>query len=93
MRSAPRRAAKRDMNESAIVEALRDAGYLVSEGGWICDLIVYDPNNGGRLFLLEVKAPKGRLTPLQEGAIEQGWPIKVVRSVEDAFNALDGAGG
>jgi hypothetical protein len=87
MRSAPRRAQRRDTNESAIVEALRDAGYLVSEGGWICDLIVYDPN-ADRTHLLEVKAPKGKLTPLQEGAIEQGWPIRVVRSVADAFDAL-----
>ena len=89
MRAHPRRAAKRDSNESAIVEALRDAGYLVSEGGWICDLIVYDPNED-RTHLLEVKGPKGRLTPLQDKAIEQGWPIRVVRSVEEAFEAIGG---
>ena len=92
MRGQPRRAQKRDQNESVIVEALRDAGFLVSEGGWICDLIVYDPNED-RTHLLEVKGPKGKLTPLQTGAIEQGWPIRVVRSVEEAFEAGDPAGG
>ena len=92
MRGQPRRAQKRDSVEAPIVEALRNAGYLVSEGGWICDLIVYDRSED-RTHLLEVKGPKGKLTPLQEGAIEQGWPIRVVRSVEDALNAVDTAGG
>lgn len=92
MRQAPRRAARRDIAEAPIVKALRDAGYLVTEAGWLADLLVYDPAKD-RLTLLEVKAPKGKLTPTQESAIAQGWPVAIVRSVEDAFNALDRAGG
>lgn len=92
MRAHPRRAAKRDSNEAPIVNALRDAGYLVTEAGWIADLLVWDANRE-RMFLLEVKAAKGKLTPLQEDAIAMGWPIRIVRSVEDAFNAVDTAGG
>ena len=96
-RMVPRRDAKRDQNERSIVLALRDAGYLVAEGGWLADLIVYDPNGGadkrGSLHLLEVKAAKGRLTPTQQEAINLGWPIRVVRSVAEAFDALNGAGG
>ena len=87
------RAAKRDAVEPSIVKALRDAGYLVTEGGWLCDLIVFDPVGAGRIHLLEVKSAKGKLTPTQESAIAQGWPVAIVRSVEDAFNALDRAGG
>lgn len=89
MRAHPRRASRRDSVEAPIVNALRDAGFLVSEGGWLCDLIVYDPNED-RTYYLEVKAAKGRLTPTQEGAIEKGWPIRVVRSVEDAFAVVNG---
>jgi len=89
VKSAPRRAQRRDSNEREIVVALCDAGYLVSEGGWLCDLIAYDPNED-RTYLLEVKAPGGRLTPTQEGAIAKGWPIRVVRSVEEAFRACGG---
>lgn len=92
MRAYPRRAAKRDSNEAPIVNALRDAGYLVTEAGWLCDLMCLDPASG-RITLLEVKAAKGKLTPLQEDAIAMGWPIRIVRSVEDAFNAVDTAGG
>ena len=89
MRAHPRRASKRDSNEREIVEALTKNGFLVSEGGWMCDLIVYDPNED-KTYLLEVKGPKGRLTPTQEGAIEKGWPIRVVRSVKEAFEVVNG---
>lgn len=88
VRQHPKRASKRDSIEPSIVKALRDAGYLVTEGGWLCDLIVFDPVGAGRLHLLEVKSARGKLTPTQEGAIKQGWPVRVVRSVEQAFDAL-----
>ena len=82
-----RRAAKRDTVEPAIVEALRDAGYLVTEAGWLCDLMVFDPNSG-RVTLIEVKTGKAKLRPSQQAVIAQGWPVKVVRSVEGAFAAV-----
>ena len=83
----PRRDAKRDHNEKAIVLALRNAGYLVGEGPWFCDLAVYDAN-ADKVFFLEVKSARGKLTPTQVDAIKMGWPIKIVRSVADAFDAL-----
>jgi len=89
VRAHPRRASRRDSNEAVIVDALRKAGFLVSEGGWLCDLIVYDANED-RTHYIEVKGARGRLTPTQEGAIEKGWPIRVVRSVEDAFAVVNG---
>ena len=67
--------------------ALRDAGYLVGEGPWFCDLVAYDAN-ADKVFFLEVKSARGKLTPSQDAAIKMGWPIRVVRSVEDAFDAL-----
>ena len=63
----PRRDAKRDHNEKAIVLALRDAGYLVGEGPWFCDLAVYDAN-ADKVFFLEVKSAHGKLTPTQQAA-------------------------
>ena len=82
---------KRDANERAIVEALRAAGYAVQtlEQGKGCpDLLVCKPYayGDGRLTLLEVKEPGGRLTPAQV-KWHAAWPGKVY-VVHDAAEAL-----
>jgi hypothetical protein len=50
----------------------------------------------GRGVLLEVKSPTGRLTDSQKAlfpALEAvGWPVTVVRSAKEAFDALKAAG-
>ena len=55
-----RRAARRDTNHAALVEALRDAGLAVSDlggvGGGVPDLYV---SRAGRGLWVEIKAPKG----------------------------------
>ncbi|MEY1555306.1 VRR-NUC domain-containing protein [Yoonia sp. R2331] len=59
------------------------------------DLIVLPDAKTGPFFL-EVKAPKGRVSPTQEqvhGMLsERGYPIAVVKSVEDTREFLIGAG-
>ena len=87
--SLHRRAARRDKNESEIVAALVKAGATVvplSAAG--CpDLLC---GFRGSTFLLEVKAEKGRLTPDQLAWHKawEGYPVKVVRSVDDALQAI-----
>ena len=83
-----RRRAKVDSNQEDVVEALRARGYLVlslaSVGGGVPDLLVLEPS-GRRLGLVEVKREKGKLTGDQEQFIAQGWPVTIIRSVEDAL--------
>lgn len=81
-------ARKRDANESAIVDAFRKLGCLVhrvSEKGFP-DLIIWHARTG--LRLVEVKAPRGTLTPAQVAHRADGWPVQIVRSVDDAIDIL-----
>ena len=81
-----RRAAKVDANHEAIVAALRAQGWkvcsLAALGGGVPDLLAHHEYRGWRL--IEVKAGKGKLTALQENFWLKGWPVTIVRSVDDA---------
>jgi hypothetical protein len=86
-----RRAAKRDDNEALIVTALQSAGWTVvrvSDAG-APDLICV---RMGEISLVEVKGPKGTLTPAQGVAFERlnkaGVAVLIVRSPGDALIAL-----
>jgi hypothetical protein len=76
--------ARRDSNESEIVEALVLAGARVLRLDKF-DLLVEADN---RLFMLEVKTKDGQLTKAQQTLLEQGWPLRVVRSIEAALAAI-----
>jgi Holliday junction resolvase len=82
------RAAKVDSNQVEIVSALRKVGCCVMHmhtlGKGVPDILVA---RRGRLWLVEVKGPKGKLTPDQE-AFHAAWPVHVVRSVDDAINLV-----
>ena len=85
------RQAKRDANEQPICEALTKAGCAVlkvSSAG-APDLVVL---KGARVWLMEVKAKDGRLTPAQV-RFRKTWtgpqPL-TVRSVEQALHVLHG---
>ena len=64
---------------------LRRRGCLVvslhTVGRGFPDLLVLIP--GGGLALVEVKSPKGKLTPDQEKFLADGWPVAVVRDEVD----------
>ena len=87
--SIKRYAARRDNNERAIVDALEGVGATVvsiSENG-VPDLLV---GWRGETYLIEVKGKRGKLTPPQEAFIG-GWdgsPVRVVRSVNEALQAI-----
>lgn len=77
-----------DGNHAEIVEALRKSGWqvvsLAAVGDGVPDLLAYRP--GQPLRLLEVKATRGVITRLQEQFMAQGWPITIVRTVDDVLD-------
>jgi len=81
--------AKVDRNHGEIRDALRAKGYLVlslaAVGDGVPDLLVYQPSRA-RFGLVEVKRRTGRLTPGQERFMAQGWPVTILRTVDDALN-------
>jgi len=86
-----RHAAKRDANEPEIVEALELSGWTVipvSDTG-VMDLLCI---RRGVVKLLEVKGPKGKLTPAQEKTFARihaaGGTVHVVRTPAEALHAV-----
>ena len=83
-----RRAAKGDLNQRVIVEALRRVGASVIDlsavGDGCPDLLV---GYRGHTWLVEVKSTRGKLTPAQKvtHAEWNGFPIAVVKTVEEAL--------
>jgi DNA-binding transcriptional regulator PaaX len=77
-----------DGNQTAIVSALRRTGWLVQSlaglGFGVPDLMVYHRATD-RMLLLELKTARGRITPQQRRLLDEGWPILIVRSVEEAL--------
>lgn len=88
-----RRAAKRDANEPAIVQALEAAGAKVWRLSLPLDLLV---GVHGRFYVLEVKL-EGERTPRKDRATQtetiaecqrKGLPVYVVRTPEEALQAI-----
>jgi hypothetical protein len=79
-----------DSTQAEIVDALRRVGAFVWDcsrlGGGFPDLFVAFR---GEAFLLECKAPKGRLTGRErEFALLCPLPVRVVRSADEALAAI-----
>ena len=89
--SLHRRAPRRDSNEREVIDALAAIGAAVLplSGAGVPDLLVA---YRGRLYLLEVKGPKGTLTPEQQATAAMlghaSVPVHVVRNAEDALKAI-----
>ena len=83
-----RYAAKVDGPHAAIRDGLRKLGWLVLDSARMAsggpDLIAVTPEGVVRLF--EVKAPQGRLRPRQQALQAQGWPIRVVTTLDEALD-------
>jgi len=87
-----RRADNPDSNQAEIVDALRSVGCRVDIIGRPFDLLVA---RDGALCLMEVKNPEGK-DKLSKKQIEdiddfayRGVEVTVVRSVDEAFAAID----
>lgn len=78
-----RRAARKDWPQAQIVRALRDIGVdvLVVNQEGVPDLLTH---SRGRWLPIEIKRPRGHLTPLQ-AALRQRAPFPVVESVDQAL--------
>ena len=78
---------KRDANEAAIVQTLRQAGALVIRVSQLGapDLVVCFRS---RITLLEVKGPRGHLTQAQQLTQQLGWPVLIVHTPADALDAV-----
>ena len=84
-------ARRTDANHAEIRDSLRACGYQVIDlsavGHGIPDLLVVSKT--GQIVLIEVKAPKGRMTPAEDKFhAEFNGPLAVVRSVEAALQVM-----
>jgi hypothetical protein len=79
-----RKAGKKDLNQAAIVAALRAIGceVLILNQEGIPDLLVYRQREGW--CPVEIKRPRGKLTPLQGNLRRRAW-FPVVSSVDEAL--------
>jgi Holliday junction resolvase len=87
--SLKRRAARRDLNEREVIEALKAVGASVvqiSETG-APDLLI---GFRQQTFLAEVKSPKGKLTDdqLKWHKAWEGRQVSVIRTVEEALQLI-----
>ncbi len=83
-----RRASRTDGNHAAIVAALRCVGCLVADcsrvGHGFPDVLILHRGTC-QLVLIEIKTLKGKRTPDQVRFEARGWPVQIVRSVEEAL--------
>lgn len=78
--------AKRDQNEQAIIRAFKSMGCMVARLDQPVDLLMYCPMaRGPRMHLIEVKMPKSDLNDNQRAFVAAGWPVHVIRSVDEAI--------
>ena len=89
--STLRYAKQRDANEKEIVDALESIGCTVFRLDTPVDLLV---GYRARNYLIEVKAPKGRLTKTQQDFIP-AWKgqVRVLETVDEAIELVTQAYG
>ena len=82
-----RRAARRDLAEAAIVEALLSVGCQVEKLQRPVDLLCHFRH---RYYLMEVKTPTSHTDPRQKAqrAFCQLWEVPIVRTPEDALTVI-----
>ena len=78
--------ARRDANEGPIVAAFRDMGCAVWRLDQPVDLLVnVFKSMSERVILVECKLPGKDLNDNQRAFVAAGWPVHVIRSVDDAI--------
>ena len=84
--------AKIDQNQPAIIDALERNGWMVLSlapmGRGVPDLLIGGWSARSRKWvfkLIEVKTTTGTLTPDQIAFQAKGWPVTVIRTVDEAL--------
>lgn len=81
-----RRNAKIDSTHREVVKALRQCGFRVADTHALSGFVDVVAEKRGRVWLIEIKREKGgRLTASQQKLIADGWPITVLRTVDDVI--------
>jgi hypothetical protein len=79
------RACRIDANHAEIADAYKARGYrvlsLARHGEGVPDLLIHREDVGFKL--VEVKTLKGKIRRQQEAFQAKGWPVEIIRSVED----------
>jgi len=77
-------ARRTDANHALLVKTLRLLGWRVVDLHIVPNFVDAVANRGAVVRLLEFKAkPTAPLTAAQRTLIEQGWPIRILSSLDD----------
>jgi len=83
-----RRRARTDTTHAEIMAALRAMGWKMKDTHSLpkfVDAVGFRPRDGVVLF--EFKSGRGKLRPSQQELIDEGWPVRVLRTAADAARA------
>lgn len=85
--SLPKYAARRDGNESAIVDALQDIGAQVERMSKPCDLLV---RFRGQVHVLEIDNPESKYRKREKAQLDflRDWQVPLIQTIDDAFRAI-----
>jgi Holliday junction resolvase len=88
------RAARTDANHREVVDTIRQLGVTVRDlsgvGDGIPDCVVL---LRGRAVFVEIKTTRGKLKPKQLAFQAEGWPVRVIRSVDEAIQMIQACRG
>ncbi len=82
--SLKRYAARRDKTEPEIFRALRQVGADVLSLDKFDALILFR----GQLYMIDAKVAKGKATKRQADLVKRGWPLRFVRTPEEALKCI-----
>ena len=72
-----------DANSRELLAALRRMGWVCIPTHELRNFVDIMACRAGQVRLIELKTDRGKLTASQERLIDEGWPIHLVRTVED----------
>lgn len=81
-----RRRAKVDSTHREVIDTLRQLGWDVEDTHTLPNFVDAVAMRGEQVRLIEIKGVKNRLQPSQKRLIDRGWPIVILRSMQDAIN-------
>lgn len=79
------RSKRTDQNHADVRDALRKCGWTVLDCSGCPGLVDVLAHRRGVLRMIEIKRDaKAKLTPRQAALIAEGWPIVIIRDVNEA---------